>query len=149
MSSLIAFLNRYTLISNVVTCNKLLIPQKNPATFPESCAPVSKLLTRQTMVINNHFYPRVMTFQWRHNERDGVSNHLRIDCLHNRLFRRRSKKISKLRVTGLLRGSHRWPVNSPHKGPVTRSMFPFDDVIMENISTCIKSHRLQRLTTQK
>ena len=24
----------------------------------------------------------------------------------------------------------RWPVNSPHKGPVTRKMFPFDDVIM-------------------
>ena len=27
-------------------------------------------------------------------------------------------------------GVHRWPVNSPHKGPVTRKMFPFDDVIM-------------------
>ena len=26
--------------------------------------------------------------------------------------------------------SDRWPVNSPHKGPVTRKMFPFDDVIM-------------------
>ena len=29
-----------------------------------------------------------------------------------------------------VRGIHRWPVNSPHKGPVTREMFPFDDVIM-------------------
>ena len=29
-----------------------------------------------------------------------------------------------------VRGFHRWPVNSPHKGPVTRKMFPFDDVIM-------------------
>ena len=27
-------------------------------------------------------------------------------------------------------GIHRGPVNSPHKGPVTRKMFPFDDVIM-------------------
>ena len=27
-------------------------------------------------------------------------------------------------------GIHRWPVNYPHKGPVTRKMFPFDDVIM-------------------
>ena len=26
---------------------------------------------------------------------------------------------------------HRWPVNSPHKGPVTRKMSPFDDVIMK------------------
>ena len=30
----------------------------------------------------------------------------------------------------LMRGIHRWPVNSPHKGPVTRKVFPFDDVIM-------------------
>ena len=29
-----------------------------------------------------------------------------------------------------VRGIHRWPVNSPQKGPVTRKMFPFDDVIM-------------------
>ena len=28
-------------------------------------------------------------------------------------------------------GIHRWPVNSPRKGPVTRKMFPFDDVIMD------------------
>ena len=31
-----------------------------------------------------------------------------------------------------VRGIHRGPVNSPHKWPVTRKMFPFDDVIMEN-----------------
>ena len=30
-------------------------------------------------------------------------------------------------------GIHRWPVNSPHKWPVTRKMFPFDDVIMEPV----------------
>ena len=29
-----------------------------------------------------------------------------------------------------MRGIHRWPVNSYHKGPVTRKLFPFDDVIM-------------------
>ena len=28
-------------------------------------------------------------------------------------------------------GIHRGPVNSTHKGPVTRKMFPFDDAIME------------------
>ena len=31
-----------------------------------------------------------------------------------------------------VRGIHRRPVNSPHKWPVTRKMFPFDDVIMIN-----------------
>ena len=28
-------------------------------------------------------------------------------------------------------GIHRWPVDSPHKGPVTRKMFPFDDISMK------------------
>ena len=32
-----------------------------------------------------------------------------------------------------VRGIHRWPVDSPHKEPVTRKMFPFDDVIMMNV----------------
>ena len=41
-----------------------------------------------------------------------------------------SKKTSKLRVTGLCVGTSPGQVNSPHKGPVTRKMFPFDDVIM-------------------
>ena len=45
-------------------------------------------------------------------------------------FRRRSKKTSKLRVTGLCERSSPVTVNSPHKWPVTRKMFPFDDVIM-------------------
>ena len=46
-------------------------------------------------------------------------------------FMRRSKKTSKLCVSGrCVTGIHRWPVNSPHKGPVTWKMFPFDDDIM-------------------
>ena len=32
-----------------------------------------------------------------------------------------------------VRGIHRGPVNSPHKWPVTRKMFPFDDVIMNGL----------------
>ena len=51
-------------------------------------------------------------------------------CLLSRIFGRWSKKTSKLRVTGLLRGIHLGPVKSPHKWPVTRKMFLFDDVIM-------------------
>ena len=33
-------------------------------------------------------------------------------------------------LLAFVRGIHRRPVNSPHKGPVTRKMFPFHDVIM-------------------
>ena len=70
------------------------------------------------------------SLHWRHNDHDGVLNHQPRDCLLNLLFRCRSKKISKLRVTDLCVGNSPGPVNSPHKGPVTRKMFPFDDVIM-------------------
>ena len=80
--------------------------------------------------------------RWRHNERDSVSNHQPHDCLLNGLFRRRSKKTSKLRVTGLCVGNSPGPVNSPHKGPVTRKMFPFDDVIMG------RTGQHQRMTKQ-
>ena len=41
------------------------------------------------------------SLEWRHNGLDSVSNFQPRDCLFNRLFRRRSKKTSKLRVTGL------------------------------------------------
>ena len=68
--------------------------------------------------------------QWRHNDHNGVSNHQAHGFLLNRLFRRRSKKTSKLRFTGLFVGNSPGPVTSPHKGPVARKMFPFDDVIM-------------------
>ena len=70
------------------------------------------------------------TLRWRHNGCDSVSNHQPYDCLLNHLFRRRSKKTSKLRVASFYVGIHQGPVNSPHKWPVTRKMFLFDDVIM-------------------
>ena len=35
-----------------------------------------------------------------------------------------------------VRWIHRWPVNSPHKGPVTRKMFPFGDVTMQFAYCC-------------
>ena len=100
-----------------------------------------------------------LALRWRHNGHDGVSIHQPHDCLLNRLFGCRSKKTSKLGVTacteisldllfvvkinvgnslqwrynGLERVSNHQPqdpVNSPHKGPVTRKMFQFDGVIM-------------------
>ena len=46
-----------------------------------------------------------LSLQWRHNGRNGISNHQPHDCLLNRLFRCRSKKTSKLCVTGLCAGN--------------------------------------------
>ena len=39
-----------------------------------------------------------------------------------------------------VREIHRWLVNSPHKWPVTRKMFPFDDVIMQCASRLQTHH---------
>ena len=65
------------------------------------------------MAILHHVVPN-KTLPWSHNESDGVSNHRRLDCLLNRFFRQIKENIKAL----------------PHKGPVRRKMFPFDDVIM-------------------
>ena len=71
-----------------------------------------------------------MSLRWRHNDGDSVSDHQPHDCLLNCLFGRTSKKTSKLRVTGLCAGNSPWTSEFPHKWPVTRKMFLFDDVIM-------------------
>ena len=51
-----------------------------------------------------HIYITQLLLQWHYNERDGISNHRRLNRLLNSLFRRRLKK-SKLRVTGLCEGN--------------------------------------------
>ena len=56
------------------------------------------------VVINNVLRAKCETLHWRHNDHDGVWNHQPHGCLLNRLFRRRSKQTSKLRVTGLSAG---------------------------------------------
>ena len=77
--------------------------------------------------------------QWRHNERDSVSNHHPHDCLFNCLFRRRrsSKKTSKLRVTGLCAG------NSPVTGefPVQRASNAENVSIWWRHHVCIYSEK--------
>ena len=59
----------------------------------------------------------ISALQWRHNELECVSDHQPHDCLLKRLFRHRSKKTSKLRVTVICAG------NSPVTGefPVQRA----------------------------
>ena len=57
-----------------------------------------------------------LPLRWRHNGHDSVSNHQPHRCLLNRLFGCRSKKTSKLRVTGLCAG------NSPGTGEFPAQM---------------------------
>ena len=71
-----------------------------------------------------------IALQWRHNERDGVSNHQSHVCLLNRLFRHISKKTSKLRVTGLCAGNSPVAGEFPAQKASNAEMFPLDGVIM-------------------
>ena len=72
----------------------------------------------ETINANNGitFMTQHMSLLWRHNECDDVSNNQPHDCLLNRSFRCRSKKTSKLRVTGLCAG------NSPVTGEFPAQM---------------------------
>ena len=77
-------------------------------------------------------YNRDIPLQWRYNERDGFSNHQPHDYLLKRLFRRRSNKTPKLRVTGLCEG------NSPVTGefPAQRASYA------ENMSIWWRHHAI-------
>ena len=70
------------------------------------------------------------SLRWRHNGLDSVSNHQPPGCLLNRLFRRKSKKTSKLRVTGLCAG------NSPGTGEFSAQMASY----AENVSIWWRHH---------
>ena len=71
---------------------------------------------RHGMKTLSAFLAVLWALRWRQNGRDSVLNHQPHDCLLNRLFRRRSKKTSKLRVTGLCAG------NSPGTGEFPAQM---------------------------
>ena len=73
-----------------------------------------------------------ITLQWCHNGHDSISNHQPHDCLLNRLLERRSKKTSKLRVTGLCVG------NSPVTGEFPAQMASN----MENVSIWWHHHEV-------
>ena len=71
--------------------------------------------------------------QWCHNARDDVWNHQPHDCLLNRLFRRKSKKTSKIRVTGLCAGNSPVIGGFPAQRASNAENVPFDDIIMDQI----------------
>ena len=72
------------------------------------------------------------TLRWRHNDHDGVSiTSLTIvySTAYSDADQRKHQSSASL---AFVWGIHRGPVNSPHKWPVTRKIFPFDDVIMNS-----------------
>ena len=71
---------------------------------------ISKIISRKTSLMKKPLH-RTISLQWRHNGRDGVFNHQPHDYfLLNCLFKWRSKKTPKPRVTDLCEGNS--PVTS-------------------------------------
>ena len=64
----------------------------------------------------------VSTLQWRHNGRESVSNHQPHDCHSTVYSDADQRKHQSSASLAFVQGIHRWPVNSPHKGPVTHLM---------------------------
>ena len=81
----------------------------------------------------------VETLQWCHNERDCISNQRRLNCLLSHLFRHRSRKTSKLCVTGLCEG------NSPVTGEFPAQMTSNE----ENVSIWWSHHENSSLSSSK
>ena len=73
-------------------------------------------------------------------DRHGVSNNRTIECLFNSLFRLTTGDIKGPRYWPFVRGIHRWPVDSPHTGPVTRKIFTFFDIINDYACFTLLSH---------
>ena len=79
------------------------------------------LMTTQYRQVPGHL--QAQPLRWRHNGHNSVSNHQPHDCLLNSLFRRRSKKTSKLRVT------EHWAVNSPGTGDFPAQMASYVEIV--------------------
>ena len=82
----------------------------------------------------------MLPLHWRHNEHDGASNHQPHDCLLNRLFRRRSKKTSKLRFNDLCEGNSPVTGEFPAQRDSNAEIVPFDDVIMTEGWRCTRAN---------
>ena len=64
---------------------------------------------------------------WRNHLTHDASNHRQLAGVLKTLF---SATIQALHYRPFVSGFHRWPVESPHKGPVMRKVFPCHDIIM-------------------
>ena len=62
-----------------------------------------------------------------------------LKIINSTVYSAADKKNEIYASLAFVQGIHREPVNSPHKWPVTRKMFPFDDVIMSSNHCVIRS----------
>ena len=133
--------NNYVFITQFVVGNIFVWDSQSSWHWINHYCDVYKSTVCSTVVqAKKHQILRVpLPLRWRHNDHDGVSNHQPHHCLLNCLFGRRSKKTSKLRVTGLCAG------NSPGTGEFPAQMASN----AENVSIWWRHHALNPSVTSK
>ena len=119
-----------TLFNEINNHNVHLIRMQNVVNTMADDAMATQVLNYVSLNIAVSAPEKFFSLQWRHNGRDGISNHQLHDCLLSRLFRSTPKKISKLSVTGLCAGNSLVTGEFPTEMASNAKMFPFDDVIM-------------------
>ena len=98
-----------------MSCSDLSYWERSDLVILEMAARMAWPIVKESMISEIKIS---RTLQWRHNERDGVSNHRRLDCLHNRFFQAQIKEN--------IKAPRHWPLwgdftgEFPAKGPVTR-----------------------------
>ena len=92
-------------------------------------------VSARSLKIPRYLRHLVKSLQWRHNERDGVSNHQPHSIVYSGADQRKHQSSASL---AFVQGIHRRPVNYPHKGPLRRKMLPFHSTRM--MATSCRHH---------
>ena len=112
-------------------CWNLNLQTFMPIIFIDTCAqnikmPIYKILSKTSP--NNHYSDVIISVVA--SQITSVSSVCSAVC--SSVDQRKHQSSASL---ALVRGIYRWRVDSPHKEPVTRKIFPFDDVIMSRRSS--------------
>ena len=93
-------------------------------------ANLGRVVSSRIVAIISQWHDSFSSLLWRHNgENASQTTSLTIvySIVYSDADQRKHQSSASL---AFVRGIHRGSENSPHKWPVTRKMFPFDDVIM-------------------
>ena len=82
------------------------------------------------LYISDTYFPRNVTFHYSDVVLGTMASQITSLTIFYSTAYASQRKHQNSASLAFMCGIHRWPVNSPQKSPVTRKMFPFDDIIM-------------------
>ena len=92
-----------------------------------------------SVIVHNHEQCWHSSLVWRQNERDAMASQITsLTIVYSIVYSDTDQRKDQITAwLAFVRGIHQWPMISPHKGPVMRKMFSFDDVIMSRTDGCL------------